>query len=112
MSQFFTEEPLPCDPSELPVYPPSKEFDARYREEEARKYVKFTSSTQNDHNNPCSAFHHLLENTLANVIFNVYRRKAEAMKGHVPESVRMGAGELKAQPKGQVDPFNPFITTL
>ncbi|XP_076918691.1 putative serine/threonine-protein kinase At1g09600 [Bidens hawaiensis] len=74
-SEFFTEEPPPCDPSELPVYPPSKEFDARYCEEEARK------------------------------------RKAEAMKGHVPESVRMGAGELKAQPKGQgpvtVRKYNP-----
>ncbi|KAI3773676.1 hypothetical protein L1987_48206 [Smallanthus sonchifolius] len=64
-SEFFTTEPLPCDPSDLPVYPPSKEFDARYQEEEAR------------------------------------RRKAEAMKGHVPESVRMGAGELKAQSKAQ-----------
>ncbi|KAI7731044.1 hypothetical protein M8C21_019933 [Ambrosia artemisiifolia] len=64
-SEFFTTEPLPCDPSELPVYPPSKEFDARHREGEAR------------------------------------RRKAEAMKGHVPESVRMGAGELKAQSKAQ-----------
>ncbi|KAK1436665.1 hypothetical protein QVD17_02447 [Tagetes erecta] len=64
-SEFFRTEPLPCDPSELPVYPPSKEFDARQRDEEAR------------------------------------RRKAEAMKGHVPESVRMGAGELKAQSKAQ-----------
>ncbi|KAJ0579902.1 putative protein-serine/threonine kinase CMGC-CDK-CRK7-CDK9 family [Helianthus annuus] len=64
-SEFFTTEPLPCDPSELPVYPPSKEFDARQREEEAR------------------------------------RRKAEAMKGHVPDSVRIGAGELKAQSKAQ-----------
>ncbi|KAL8232213.1 hypothetical protein R6Q57_001991 [Mikania cordata] len=36
-SEFFTTEPLPCDPSELPVYPPSKEFDARHREEEARR---------------------------------------------------------------------------
>lgn len=64
-SEFFTTEPLPCDPSSLPVYPPSKEFDARYREEEAR------------------------------------RRKAEAMKGHVPDSVRVGVGELKAQSKAQ-----------
>ncbi|KAJ9559836.1 hypothetical protein OSB04_004996 [Centaurea solstitialis] len=64
-SEFFTTKPFPCDPYSLPEYPPSKEFDARYREEEAR------------------------------------RQKAEAMKGHVPESVRNGAGELKAQPKGQ-----------
>ncbi|KAK4491278.1 hypothetical protein RD792_002014 [Penstemon davidsonii] len=36
-SEFFTTKPLPCDPSSLPKYPPSKEFDAKMREEEARK---------------------------------------------------------------------------
>ncbi|KAL3814547.1 hypothetical protein ACJIZ3_015815 [Penstemon smallii] len=36
-SEFFTTKPLPCDPSSLPKYPPSKEFDAKIREEEARK---------------------------------------------------------------------------
>ncbi|KAI3512969.1 hypothetical protein L1887_20292 [Cichorium endivia] len=65
-SDYFTTNPLPCDPSDLPDYPPSKEFDARYRAEEAR------------------------------------RRKAEAMKGHVPDSVRVGVVEMKAQSKAQV----------
>lgn len=37
--QFFKTKPLPCDPSSLPEYPPSKEIDAKLREEEARKYV-------------------------------------------------------------------------
>ncbi|XP_042486610.1 probable serine/threonine-protein kinase At1g09600 isoform X2 [Macadamia integrifolia] len=36
-SEFFTTKPLPCDPSSLPKYPPSKEFDAKLRDEEARK---------------------------------------------------------------------------
>uniref|UniRef100_A0A5B7AB38 Protein kinase domain-containing protein n=1 Tax=Davidia involucrata TaxID=16924 RepID=A0A5B7AB38_DAVIN len=36
-SEFFTTEPLPCDPSSLPKYPPSKEFDAKLRNEEARR---------------------------------------------------------------------------
>ncbi|KAK8970183.1 putative serine/threonine-protein kinase [Platanthera guangdongensis] len=36
-SDFFTENPLPCDPSTLPKYPPSKEFDAKVRNEEARR---------------------------------------------------------------------------
>ncbi|KAK7411998.1 hypothetical protein VNO78_03443 [Psophocarpus tetragonolobus] len=35
--EFFTAMPLPCDPSTLPKYPPSKEFDAKLREEEARR---------------------------------------------------------------------------
>ncbi|KAF7802421.1 putative serine/threonine-protein kinase [Senna tora] len=36
-SEFFTTKPLPCDPSNLPKYPPSKEFDAKFRQEEARR---------------------------------------------------------------------------
>ncbi|KAJ4967457.1 hypothetical protein NE237_019306 [Protea cynaroides] len=36
-SEFFTTKPLPCDPSSMPKYPPSKEFDAKLRDEEARK---------------------------------------------------------------------------
>ncbi|XP_020221596.1 probable serine/threonine-protein kinase At1g09600 [Cajanus cajan] len=35
--EFFTANPLPCDPSTLPKYPPSKEFDAKIRDEEARR---------------------------------------------------------------------------
>ncbi|XVE80135.1 hypothetical protein DITRI_Ditri14bG0115100 [Diplodiscus trichospermus] len=36
-SEFFTTKPLPCDPSSLPKYPPSKELDAKIRDEEARR---------------------------------------------------------------------------
>ncbi|CAN1174476.1 Probable serine/threonine-protein kinase At1g09600 [Linum perenne] len=36
-SEFFTTEPLPCDPSSLPTYPPSKEFDVKFREDEAKR---------------------------------------------------------------------------
>ncbi|KAH6795690.1 hypothetical protein C2S51_036676 [Perilla frutescens var. frutescens] len=36
-NEFFTTRPHPCDPSSLPKYPPSKEFDAKVREEEARR---------------------------------------------------------------------------
>ncbi|GAV72300.1 Pkinase domain-containing protein [Cephalotus follicularis] len=36
-SEFFTTIPVPCDPSSLPKYPPSKEFDAKVRDEEARR---------------------------------------------------------------------------
>lgn len=36
-TEFFTCKPLPCDPSSLPKYPPSKEFDAKVRDEEARR---------------------------------------------------------------------------
>ncbi|KAI4321870.1 hypothetical protein MLD38_035201 [Melastoma candidum] len=37
-SQFFHIKPLPCDPSSLPKYPPSKELDAKIRDEEARRH--------------------------------------------------------------------------
>lgn len=37
LQQFFTTKPFACDPSSLPKYPPSKEIDAKLREEEARR---------------------------------------------------------------------------
>eukprot|EP01018_Ginkgo_biloba_P017688 Gb_09473 [translate_table: standard] len=36
-SEFFTTKPYACDPSSLPQYPPSKEMDAKMRDEEARR---------------------------------------------------------------------------
>ncbi|KAF8116338.1 hypothetical protein N665_0019s0018 [Sinapis alba] len=37
LSEFFTTEPLPCHISSLPKYPPSKELDAKKRNEEAKR---------------------------------------------------------------------------
>lgn len=50
--QFFTTKPLACDPSSLPQYPPSKEFDAKIRDDEARRYHLFCCSTKILYNNP------------------------------------------------------------
>lgn len=36
--QFFNTEPYACEPSSLPQYPPSKEIDARRRDDEARRF--------------------------------------------------------------------------
>ncbi|PKA51001.1 putative serine/threonine-protein kinase [Apostasia shenzhenica] len=36
-SEFFTTEPFACEPSSLPQYPPSKEMDAKLRDQEARR---------------------------------------------------------------------------
>uniref|UniRef100_A0A5B6ZEJ1 Protein kinase domain-containing protein n=1 Tax=Davidia involucrata TaxID=16924 RepID=A0A5B6ZEJ1_DAVIN len=36
-SEYFTTKPYACDPSSLPKYPPSKEIDAKHREESRRK---------------------------------------------------------------------------
>uniref|UniRef100_A0A0D9XXQ6 [RNA-polymerase]-subunit kinase n=1 Tax=Leersia perrieri TaxID=77586 RepID=A0A0D9XXQ6_9ORYZ len=36
-SDFFKKEPFACDPSSLPKLPPSKEYDVRLRQEEARR---------------------------------------------------------------------------
>ncbi|KAK9052557.1 hypothetical protein SSX86_029186 [Deinandra increscens subsp. villosa] len=36
-SEYFTTKPHACDPSSLPQYPPSKEIDAKLREEEAKR---------------------------------------------------------------------------
>lgn len=40
-NEFFTSNPLPSDPSSLPKYPSSKEFDARLQDEEARKHKSY-----------------------------------------------------------------------
>lgn len=36
-SEFFRSKPFACDPASLPKYPPSKELDAKLRDEEARR---------------------------------------------------------------------------
>ncbi|CAN6551431.1 unnamed protein product [Malus baccata var. baccata] len=36
-NEFFTTKPYACEPSSLPKYPPSKEMDAKLRDEEARR---------------------------------------------------------------------------
>ncbi|PON73944.1 Serine/threonine protein kinase [Parasponia andersonii] len=36
-SEFFTTEPYACEPSSLPKYPPTKEIDAKRRDDEARR---------------------------------------------------------------------------
>ncbi|XP_011071480.1 probable serine/threonine-protein kinase At1g54610 [Sesamum indicum] len=46
-SEFFTTKPYACDPSSLPKYPPSKEMDAKRRDEEARR-LRATSKTRGD----------------------------------------------------------------
>ncbi|KAH1111704.1 hypothetical protein GLYMA_04G165600v4 [Glycine max] len=36
-SEYFKTKPYACDPSSLPVYPPSKEIDAKHRDESRKK---------------------------------------------------------------------------
>ncbi|XP_020226560.1 protein IMPAIRED IN BABA-INDUCED STERILITY 1 isoform X1 [Cajanus cajan] len=36
-SDYFKTRPFACDPSSLPIYPPSKEIDAKHREESRKK---------------------------------------------------------------------------
>ncbi|XP_028780861.1 probable serine/threonine-protein kinase At1g54610 [Neltuma alba] len=46
-SEFFTTEPFACDPPSLPKYPPSKEMDAKRRDDEARR-LRAASKAQID----------------------------------------------------------------
>ncbi|CAO2832707.1 unnamed protein product [Amaranthus hypochondriacus] len=46
-SDFFSTEPLACDPSTLPKYPPSKEMDAKRRDDEARR-LRAANKAQGD----------------------------------------------------------------
>ncbi|XP_066165981.1 probable serine/threonine-protein kinase At1g54610 isoform X1 [Oryza sativa Japonica Group] len=46
--QFFTTKPHACDPSSLPKYPPSKEYDAKLRDEEIRRKRMIALKGQNN----------------------------------------------------------------
>ncbi|OAY42176.1 probable serine/threonine-protein kinase At1g54610 [Manihot esculenta] len=46
-SEFFTTEPYACEPSSLPKYPPSKEMDAKRRDDEARR-LRAAAKAQGD----------------------------------------------------------------
>ncbi|KAK0606832.1 hypothetical protein LWI29_004948 [Acer saccharum] len=39
VDMFFTTEPYAYEPSSLPKYPPSKEMDVKFRDEEARRFT-------------------------------------------------------------------------
>ncbi|KAK2977359.1 hypothetical protein RJ640_013338 [Escallonia rubra] len=45
--EFFNTEPYACDPSSLPQYPPSKEMDAKRRDDESRR-LRAASKAQGD----------------------------------------------------------------
>ncbi|KAK8561497.1 hypothetical protein V6N12_048567 [Hibiscus sabdariffa] len=47
-SEFFTTQPFACDPLSLPKYPPSKEIDAKLRDEEARRQRAVESRSKVD----------------------------------------------------------------
>ncbi|GAQ91944.1 Cdc2-related protein kinase, partial [Klebsormidium nitens] len=47
--EYFHTEPYPCDPSSLPEYPPSKEYDAKLRDEEARRMRAGAGRNRNAH---------------------------------------------------------------
>ncbi|KAF2298551.1 hypothetical protein GH714_024081 [Hevea brasiliensis] len=46
-SEFFITEPYACEPSSLPKYPPSKEMDAKRRDDEARR-LRAAAKAQGD----------------------------------------------------------------
>ncbi|XP_010553694.1 PREDICTED: probable serine/threonine-protein kinase At1g09600 [Tarenaya hassleriana] len=47
-SEFFTMKPFPSDPSSLPRYQPRKEYDAKFRDEEARRKKGASGKGQNE----------------------------------------------------------------
>ncbi|KAF3489796.1 hypothetical protein F2Q69_00056159 [Brassica cretica] len=48
LESFFTTYPLPCQPFDLPKYPPTKEIDAKRRDEE---YRRLREKRKNAHQN-------------------------------------------------------------
>ncbi|XP_031381590.1 probable serine/threonine-protein kinase At1g54610 [Punica granatum] len=77
-NEFFTASPIACDPSSLPKYPPSKEIDAKLREEEARR--KGTTGDKNQAS----------EKKLP----RDFRSNAEQMPTRQPRSISRSRGEM------------------
>ncbi|XP_071741639.1 probable serine/threonine-protein kinase At1g09600 [Rutidosis leptorrhynchoides] len=44
--ELFTTKPLPCHPSRLPKYPPSKEYDTKMRDDEIRRNKASSGKTR------------------------------------------------------------------
>lgn len=57
-SEFFTTEPYACEPSSLPKYPPSKEMDAKRRDDEARRLRAAKKAQGDGTRKPRSRDHH------------------------------------------------------
>ncbi|KAM3343518.1 putative serine/threonine-protein kinase [Capsicum galapagoense] len=80
-SEFFTTKPFACDPSSLPTYPPSKEIDAKLREEEARRRGNADGSKE--------------------------RQAAPAHDANAKLASSMQRRQSNSNPKSQSDRFNP-----
>ncbi|MCE2055211.1 Cyclin-dependent kinase 12 [Datura stramonium] len=80
-SEFFTTKPFACDPSSLPTYPPSKEIDAKLREEEARRRGAANGSKE--------------------------RQAAPAHDANAKLASSMQRRQSSSNPKSQSDRFNP-----
>ncbi|XP_059301328.1 probable serine/threonine-protein kinase At1g54610 [Lycium ferocissimum] len=80
-SEFFTTKPFACDPSSLPTYPPSKEIDAKLREEESRRRRNANGSKE--------------------------RQAAPAHDANAKLASSMQRRQSGSNPKSQSDRFNP-----
>ncbi|XP_019251893.1 PREDICTED: probable serine/threonine-protein kinase At1g54610 isoform X2 [Nicotiana attenuata] len=80
-SEFFTTKPFACDPLTLPTYPPSKEIDAKLREEEAKRQANANGSKE--------------------------RQAAPADDANAKLARSMQGKQSSSNPKSQSDRFNP-----
>ncbi|KAL5205917.1 hypothetical protein ABZP36_034126 [Zizania latifolia] len=79
--QYRRREPFACSPSSLPKLPPSKEYDVRLRQEEARRYAHCANFAKNLVR--CGVQTHLLPSCSC-------RQRNSALGGRAAESVRPG----------------------
>ncbi|XP_019251894.1 PREDICTED: probable serine/threonine-protein kinase At1g54610 isoform X3 [Nicotiana attenuata] len=81
-SEFFTTKPFACDPLTLPTYPPSKEIDAKLREEEAKRQANANGSKERQ------------------------AAPADDANAKLARSMQQGK-QSSSNPKSQSDRFNP-----
>ncbi|KAL7000406.1 [pyruvate dehydrogenase (acetyl-transferring)] kinase [Sarracenia purpurea var. burkii] len=91
-NKYFCTEPLACDPSCLPKYPPSKEIDAKLRDEEARRQETVRGSGQRvDHGGPRHPRAFPAPNANAELNTSMQRRQGNS-----------------SNPKSRSEAFNPY----
>lgn len=81
-NEFFSLEPLACDPSSLPIYPPSKEIDTKLREEAMRRQGALEGKEQKVGPRVRQEKDHCFPNSISrNELFNSHRQPASNFLG-------------------------------
>jgi serine/threonine protein kinase len=101
-SEYFETKPYACEPSSLPTYPPSKEIDAKHREDAARKRPsgrnRGSDATRKLSRKPNGISKLAPEESLPARIQPTYRLHRNRADNNKKEDIVLGVEQLKKPP--------------